>query len=164
MALVLGVFVTFYGLMYVGATVWEYVYRPNIAYSVQRADCSQAAIEASNMGVAGSHLTSCVITIKAQNLKNNPEYIDYDGVGGGPFASWHPLIKIQASDGKFCYATPTGDNYGSFAANQTLYLTLRCFVTPDKPPKNYDENSDADPVSITIGGYSGATLYIKPTW
>ena len=137
----------------------SYTTRPQIQYSLKEANCNSAAISARNKTL-GADLKSCVITITAKNLQNKSVYVDYDGVGGGPAGGSDPLIRIYSSKDKFCYALLAGEG-ASFSPNATNQLTLRCGGV-QKPPKDYDETSDANPTSIVIAGYSKTTIKVDP--
>lgn len=141
------------------AAMVDYAGRPQIEYTVKKADCSSGAIAERNR-TSGGKLESCVLIISAKNLKNQPAHIDYDGAGGGPMGNRKPLIRINATDGKFCYAGTAGEG-SSFEPKATNDITLRCAYVSDEP-KNYDMKSDTKPESIEIAGYSGATLPVKP--
>ena len=92
------------------------------------------------------------MTINAKNLKNERVFVDWNGVGDGPFASWHPMIRINAADGKFCYAGVSDPN--ELEPHESRNLELQCSGSSEKPPKSYDEQSDQNPTSIAISGYS----------
>ncbi|GEM_PF-1203044 len=149
-----------YIIAIIASLIITYVTRPQIRYSLKEADCSAAAIAARNKAV-GYDARSCVLTISATNLQNRTLYVDYDGVGGGPAGGGNPLIRINAAHNKFCYALLAG-NGSSFTPNATNEITLRCGGM-QKLPKNYDEASDTNPVSIEIGGYTKTHIVVSPT-
>jgi len=135
--------------------------QPYIQYTLKEADCGAPAIAARNK-LLGAELKSCVLTISAKNLQDKSVYVDYDGVGGGPIGDSVPLIRIYSGRDKFCYALLTGGG-ASFSPGATNTLTLRCGGV-QKPPKDYDENSDTKPTSIVIAGHSKATIDVDPTY
>jgi len=137
-------------VLVIGIQTIMYITRPHIQYSSAKADCRPAAVTTRNEKV-GSTGQNCLLTITAKNLKSTPSSVDWDGVGGGPFADPHPMIRISSPRGKSCYAAV--DNPGMLGAHESRNLSLQCLGAPNKPPKNYDENSDQDPVLITISGY-----------
>lgn len=143
------------------ATIWliSYGTRPQIQYSLKEANCSSEAISARNKTL-GADLKSCVLIISARNLQDKSVYVDYDGVGGGPAGGGNPLIRIYSSNGKFCYALLAGEG-ASFSPRATNELMLQCGGV-QKPPKDYDETSDANPTSIDIAGYSKTTIKVDP--
>ena len=138
----------------------SYVQRPQIKYSLQEADCSKSAIAARNRAL-GADLKSCVLVVAATNLKNTNEYVDYDGVGGGPIGNGDPLIRIYTAGNRFCYVALGGEG-ASFAPHATNDLTLRCAGVPNEPA-NYDMASDANPKYIEISAnYSNVRLEVEP--
>jgi hypothetical protein len=139
----------------------NYITRPQIQYSLTEANCSTTAIAVRNKAI-GADLKSCVLTISAKNLKDKSVYVDYDGVGGGPAGGGDPLIRIYSSNGKFCFALLAGEG-ASFSPNATNKLTLRCGGV-QKPPKDYDESSDAKPSLIVIAGYSKTEIKVDAVW
>ncbi len=141
--------------------VLSYTIRPQIRYRLKKADCTPAAIAARNETL-GTNLKSCVLVISATNLKNKPQYVDYDGIGGGPGGAIgsKPLIRIYTTHNRFCYVL-LGDKGPSFAASATNELVLWCSQTQHSP-KNYDATSDTSPVLIEIGGQQKVTLDVNP--
>lgn len=139
-----------------------YLTRPQIRYTLQKADCSQAAIEARNLAEGGSS-KACVLIINATNLKNASESIDWLGTGGGPLADWHPMFRINSTDGKFCYAGVNFNDVGTMSPYESRDLRIGCAGTSPKMPKEYDEQSDESPVSIEIDDWSNVTFPIEPT-
>lgn len=137
----------------------DYADRPQIQYALQEANCSGEAISARNKTL-GTDLKSCVLILSAKNLQDRSVYVDYDGIGGGPAGGSDPLIRIYSSTGKFCYAPLAGEG-ASFSAHATNELILRCGGV-QKPPKDYDKTSDANPTSIVIAGYSKTTIKVDP--
>lgn len=136
-----------------------YMQRPQITYSLKRADCTKKAIAARNRA-AGADLDSCVLVVAATNLKNKSQYVDYEGVGGGPAGGGGAKIRIYTAAGRFCYAGLAEDG-ASFAPRATNQLILRCKEVLH-PPKNYDTASDADPAFIEISdGHSTVRLDVK---
>ncbi|HSW74806.1 MAG TPA: hypothetical protein VLG16_02955 [Candidatus Saccharimonadales bacterium] len=140
---------------------FNYATGTQIQYSLKEADCSSQAITIRNK-VLGASLNSCVLIVSAKNLQDKPVYVDYDGTNGGPAGSRVPLIRIYSNKGKFCYALLAGEGV-SFPASATNELTLRC-GRMQKPPKGYDETSDANPASIAITGDSKTRISVDPVW
>jgi hypothetical protein len=155
LSIVGGIIVLFFGTV----QFISYATQPQINYSLKEADCSSTAIIMRNRTL-GADLKSCVLVISATNLQDKSIYVDYDGVGGGPLGNGRPLIRIKSKNNKFCYVALAGEG-ASFTPKSTNNLTLRCAQVPN-PPKNYDENSDANPISIQISGYSKTTLNVDP--
>jgi hypothetical protein len=157
--IVIGIVVLFFGAVKLISYVTQPQSQPQINYSLKKADCSSTAIMSRNK-ILGADLKSCVLVISAANLQDKSIYVDYDGVGGGPLGDGKPLIRINSKDNKFCYVALAGKG-ASFTPRSTNNLTLRCALVPN-PPKNYDENSDANPISIQISDYSKTTINVDP--
>lgn len=138
-----------------------YFTRSQIRYALQKADCSQEAIDARNQA-EGSNSKACVLIINATNLKNAPESVDWQGTGGGPGGGWHPMIRINASGGKFCYANVDFDDLGTMGSYESRDLRIDCAGTSQKMPKEYDEHSDENPISIEVNDWSDVILPVEP--
>lgn len=139
----------------------DYATRSQIRYTLQKADCSQAAIDARNLAEGGES-KACVLIVNATNLKNTRESVDWQGTGGGPFAEWHPMIRINAANGKFCYAGVNFNDAGIMDPYESRDLRLRCIGASQKMPKEYNVRSDENPTSIEIDDWSDVTLPVEP--
>lgn len=116
--------------------------------------CAQAEM-------SGGDSKACVLVIRATNLKNTTESVDWLGTGGGPLASWHPMIRINATGGKFCYAGVNFEDVGNLGPYESRDLRLGCSHS-DHMPKEYDERSDENPISVEINDWSDVTLPVEP--
>jgi hypothetical protein len=157
--IVIGIVVLFFGAVKLISYVAQPQAKPQINYSLKKADCSSTAIMSRNKAL-GADLKSCVLVVSATNLQDKSIYVDYDGVGGGPLGNGRPLIRINSKNNRFCYVALAGEG-ASFTPRSTNNLTLRCAQVPN-PPENYDENSDANPISIQISDYSKTTINVDP--
>ncbi len=137
-----------------------YATRPQVRYSLVKADCSSSSITARNK-ITGGAQKNCVLTINATNLKNEQASVDWNGVGGGPFAGWNPMIRINTVNEMFCYAGVS--NPDNLEPQESRNLDLQCSGSSEKLPENYNEQSDENPLSIIISGYfDTVTLVVNP--
>jgi hypothetical protein len=141
--------------------VIAYATRSQIRYTLQKADCSQSAIDARNQEEGGDS-KACILVINATNLKDTSESVDWLGTGGGPFAGWHPMIRINTAGGKFCYAGVNFEDINNLGPYESRNLRIGCSNSSEKMPKEYDAHSDENPVSIEIDDWSDVILAVEP--
>lgn len=149
--------------LFLAVTLISYFTRPQVRYTLKKADCSQTAIAARNKA-EGAELKACILTINATNLKDTSEFVDWEGIGGEPFAGWHPMIRINAPGGRFCYAGVVElAGMHSLGPRESRDLNLRCSGYPsEKIPKKYDKRSDETPISVVIRNNPDVTLSFEP--
>lgn len=138
----------------------RFLTRPRVEYSLARADCSATSIAERNHATGGTD-TNCILIVTAKNLGAKRAVMDWNGVGGGPFARRHPQIRINTGNGGFCYAgTSNPDALGPYESRN---LDLQCFTLPQKVPKGYDEHSDQNPQAVVISDpFDTTTLLVTP--
>lgn len=133
--------------------VVSYLSRPRISFTVKSVDCSIEAKasrnKAQNIHPDSPDEKACDIVITATNNKNTYQSIDWEGVGGGFLAGFHPPVTILDTEGGFCNAVAFEGQSGSFKPNETRNLQFTCFDIAN-PSDNYNKHADSRPATITF--------------